>query len=424
MLVMDDFNPEGLSNMLLALAKMNCYSFEFFDRAAKAAISIMNDEDFKGDFNSQSLCFVADAFSRTKHYDAELFSAMLQKSIPFLDTFRPQDLVVLIQAFANSGHDCKELFDATSKVIIEKVKFFNTGSLSRVAISFAQCGCKKPAVLDAIAEKELPFLHTLEAKYLSQLVSAFVEMNHYHEDLFDAATIVALTRMPAYEPSELVTITLAFSKMKGGVDAVFTAAAEAAELILDDFTPKEIGKLMDAFSKMGSFSESTDHLFCTIASRMLKSRSDMARWESKSLMAVAVAFAQGGVTNTNLMEEIGKILLKRADIFPAADATRIQRLITAFAGYETPSAVMIMEFVFREFMSLDKIDSSLIADIAMALPFGQRNDILPFGILKRISDVALTTGTKEEVFIIFEQFSKLGFDGIESHNSSGNCRKL
>mmetsp|Transcript_11410 Transcript_11410/g.27561 ORF Transcript_11410/g.27561 Transcript_11410/m.27561 type:complete len:253 (+) Transcript_11410:2542-3300(+) len=73
--IIADFNPEGLSNMLMALAKMNSYSFEFFDRASKAAISMMFDEDF----NSQSVCFVADAFARTNHYDPELFFGHVQK---------------------------------------------------------------------------------------------------------------------------------------------------------------------------------------------------------------------------------------------------------------------------------------------------------------------------------------------------------
>ncbi|KAL3944278.1 MAG: hypothetical protein SGBAC_001623 [Bacillariaceae sp.] len=419
--IMDDFNPEGLSNMLEALAVTKSYSYEFFDRAAKAAISMM----FNDDFNSQSICFVADAFARTKHYDAELFAAMAKKAIPFLDTFRPQDLVLLIDAFANSEHeDCDDLFDEASETIADKIHYFNTEGLVRLVRSFAKAGYEKSFILDAIAEKEIQFLHTLDARPLSQLLLAFVDMHYIHEELFQTAMAAVTHRMPSYDPAELITMASTFSKVKrfSGVYALFAAAAEAAELILDSFQPREVAKLMAIFARMEAFSESSDHLFCMIASLIISDSNDpsLDRWDSRYLVDVAVAFAKGGVTNSNLLEVIGRTIVERGDLFPRTASTTkpttLQRLLIAFCEYETPSAVLVMELLFREFMSLDssevesEIEISLVMDIAKALPFGQRNDILPYGILKQISDIALTKGTKEEVFTIFQIFYKLGLE--------------
>jgi hypothetical protein len=129
-----------------------------------------------------------------------------------------------------------------------------------------------------------------------------------------------------------------------------------------------------------------------------------------------VAFAKGGVTNSKLLEVIGRTIMERGDIFPpyVARHTIIQRLLTAFAGYETRSAVVVMELVFREFMSLDKsvIEFSLVMEIAKALPYGQRHEILPYGIFKRISDIALAEGNEAEVSSLFRCYAQLGFEGL------------
>mmetsp|Transcript_11410 Transcript_11410/g.27560 ORF Transcript_11410/g.27560 Transcript_11410/m.27560 type:complete len:398 (+) Transcript_11410:3149-4342(+) len=367
------------------------------------------------------------------------FSAMSKKAIPFLDTFRPQDLYLLIDAFANTGHDCEDLFDEASKIVIQKVEYFTTGSLCRFAGSFAMCGYKNPDVLDVIAEKEILFLHTLDPQPLSQLLLAFVAMDHVHESLFQTAKAAVIRRMPSYDPVELITITSAFSNVNNfDMNDVFTTAAEAAELILDYFHPQEVAKLMEIFSRMDSFSESSDHLFCMIASRILSNPSEVARWDSRDLVDVAVAFAKGGVRNTKLLEVIGRTILDRGVLFPpmnattpatrpATTATTVQRLLTAFAGYETQSAVVVMEFLFVEFMSLDKteIEFSLVMDIAEALPNGQRNEILPHGIFQKISDIALAEGTETEVCVIFQKFAQLGFEEVMVSSKCGgsNGRK-
>lgn len=416
--IVDDLIPEGLSNMVIALSKMNAYSYEFFDRAARTAVATI------GDFNAQSLCFMADAYARTKHHDPELSTAILQKALPFLDTFRPQELVTLIEAFANMGHPSEKLFERASTTILARINLFNDPCLlARIATSFARCGYKHREFWNAIAKTVIRSMDLFGARTLSQVLSAFfVQMDHFHPKLLRVAKAATISKMPTFDPTGIVVITQTFREIvKIDGSAVFSAAAQAAESILDDFHPDEIALLVGCFARTESFSGSSDSLFSKIASLLLSDPFEVSRWNSNNLVGLAEAFARGGLMNTKLVELIGTTIVARADMIPM-DASKLQQLVTAFAGFETPpTSTLVWELLFRSFMEVDKseIDLSLVIAVAKAIPFGQRKEILPDEIMKRILELSLEKGTEsdiQEVFPIFSQFAQLGLNGrVMSH---------
>jgi hypothetical protein len=85
-----NFNPQGLSILILAYAKLNHNSPELFDAIAKAAQACIRD------FNPQDLSNTAWAFATLKHKAPLLFDVIARTSQARIGSFNPQDLSNLI----------------------------------------------------------------------------------------------------------------------------------------------------------------------------------------------------------------------------------------------------------------------------------------------------------------------------------------
>eukprot|EP00980_Cylindrotheca_fusiformis_P029846 scaffold23928_cov108-Cylindrotheca_fusiformis.AAC.1 len=94
----EDFDTRGIAMTLNAFAKKGLRNSQFFEKAAEAAIPIINT------FNSQELANTVNAFAKMDHQHPMLFDEVANEAIPIIGTFNSQELTNTVNAFAKMDH--------------------------------------------------------------------------------------------------------------------------------------------------------------------------------------------------------------------------------------------------------------------------------------------------------------------------------
>jgi RAP domain len=255
---LDEFAPQGLSNVAWAIATLNCQrplpplssSSSLLNAIAQTAQVRMDQ------FNPQELSNLIWAFATLKHNGPLLLDAVASRVIHtdgILDDFTPQALANTAWAFATFHHHHPLLFDAIARAAQARIDLFKAQELSSIAWAFATVKQPKqqptrPALLCAIASAAQVRMDDFNPQALSNAAWAFATLGQEAPALFGAIAKSAGLQIQHFSPQALSNTAYAFAKVNHAEPALFQAIAQAARLRLGDFKPQEIANLTWAFA--------------------------------------------------------------------------------------------------------------------------------------------------------------------------------
>ncbi|KAL3935670.1 MAG: hypothetical protein SGBAC_008851 [Bacillariaceae sp.] len=123
--LLPQFPPQELCIVANAFSKAprSTYQIALFDKIAMAALKLMLDEKY--DFQPQNLSNLANAFAKVNSAPDLLYQALMERSIPLLPQMSPQELSNLISAVSKlriEGPLVDHLFTQTAELLLNKTK--------------------------------------------------------------------------------------------------------------------------------------------------------------------------------------------------------------------------------------------------------------------------------------------------------------
>jgi RAP domain/FAST kinase-like protein, subdomain 2 len=293
-LCVDDFVPQGLSNVAWGFATMNHKAPSLFDAISDAAQASMDD------FNPQTLSNSAWAFATLKHEAPLLFDAIASAAPACIGNFTPQALSNTAWAFATLKHEAPALLDAIARAVPVQIQDFKPQELSSTAWSFATLNHEAPTLLDAIANFSQVRINDFSPQNLANTAWSFATLNHKAPLLFDAIARVASVRIEHFNSQELSNTAWAFAAMNHEAPLLFDAIARAAPVRIGDFTPQGLANVAWGFATLNHKAPLLFHAIADAA------RCCIHDFDSQNFSNSAWAFATMNHEAPSLFESIAR----------------------------------------------------------------------------------------------------------------------
>jgi hypothetical protein len=204
------------------------------------------------EFNPQELSNTVWMFVKAGHEAPALFDVIATRALPLSEQFNPQELSKTMWAFAKAGHEAPALFDAIATRALPLLEQFNPQDLSKTVWAFATAGRAAPALFDTIATWAPALLEQFNPQDLSNTVWAFATADHEAPALFSAIATQALPILGKFNPQKLSNTVWAFARCDFRAPGLFAALGAAAQPLLDRFNPIGLSMIVCEFAKVGA----------------------------------------------------------------------------------------------------------------------------------------------------------------------------
>jgi len=189
--------------------QMNEVDYPFFVHAMgsvgyknEAVLSLMADEALRRDLvsqlNPQGLSNVAWAHAKLGIHNGRLFQALGEQVISLSSRFREQEVGIIPWAFATLGYFDREVFRALGRAAVESKKYLTTQP-AQVAWAFAAADMPQAHVFKAMAEEMVWQLDRYTAKQLSQVIWGYGKLDHIDQALLQKLTGAVLQKVSTFK---------------------------------------------------------------------------------------------------------------------------------------------------------------------------------------------------------------------------------
>jgi len=388
--IIHTFNAQNLANTVNAFAKVNHRNSELFDKVATATISIIYT------FKAQGLANTVNAFAKANHRNPELFQNVATAAIPIIHTFNAQELANTVNAFAKANHRSHELFDEIAAAAIPIINTFTAQELANTVNAFAKVNYPKPELFDSVATAAIPIIHKFSSQGLANMVNAFAKVNHQNSELYDTVAAAAIYIIHTFNAQNLANMVNAFAKVNHQNTKLFDSVAMVSIPIINTFNVQELANTASAFAKVRMIGNETEHLFVKISQALLSMETNLW-WNipERNLVELGYAFLKIGHVNLELLDSIGKAILKKKNTLNL-DSHGLGNLAACFSDQEVSSSKEVLSIVFDNIQSLEAnvIDLQCIAGISSSILIAQRLNVVSSSMLKFIFDLAISKSSE------------------------------
>jgi RAP domain len=243
-LCVENFAPQGLSNVAWGFATLNHEAPSLFEAIARAAPVRIND------FKPQELSNTAWSFATLKHEAPLLFDAIAAAAPVCIKDFNPQALANTAWSFATLKHEAPLLFDAIAAVALVRINDFNPQNLANTVWAFATLKNEAPLLFDASAQAAPVRINNFNPQSLANTAWAFATLNHEAPLLFDAIARAAPVRINDFNLQDLANTAWSFATLKHEAPLLFDAIAAAAPVCIKDFNPQALANTAWSFATL------------------------------------------------------------------------------------------------------------------------------------------------------------------------------
>jgi RAP domain len=298
----NEFSPQGLSNITWAIATLNTHRHPAVQAAASQLSPTLSTflnviaqaaRVHVYRFDAQQLSNLMWAFAKLNHDDKSL-SALVDAATnriihsSIIHTFTPQNLANTAWAFAKfrKQHQWRHseksplplLVDVIAGAARARIGQFKALELSTLAWAFAtfqhqpQHSDKSPlplsSLFDDIAQAAQARIGEFKARQLSSLAWAFANVKHTSHQtpaLFHAIARAAQGRMNDFNPQALSITAWAFASLNHEAPSLLDAIAERARWQIQHFDPQALANTAYAFAKVNYADPALFHVIAKAA---------------------------------------------------------------------------------------------------------------------------------------------------------------
>lgn len=418
-----DFLPQGLTNLVNAFSKQKHSHSTLFDAVARQVerCLVTNHGD---SFTPQGLANIVNAYAKMNHSDSKMFSAIAEVSIPIIHEFNAQNLSNMANAYAKMNHEHPQLFRAIHDAALDKMSSFKAQELANLANAVVKMGQddSKARLLQDIARSAIPLLPEFKPQELTMLLNALtkqpMELSGDTENFWKASAKATTELLPDLSLQELSIVANAFSKVNNiepfQMKLFDKIAALASELLLhhpfqsqnlsnlsnayaklnlhavdmfqvlmvraipllSEMKPQELANFISGIAKLRIEGPTVEELFAETALLLKSHDYDFAPWEQRNMVEVVYAFLKAFQTDEGLLQRIGSELCSRRTL--ELDAVGLGHLAAALSRTQIACSKELLSAIFVDFESVpeERIHMSNLADICKALPLAYELEVV------------------------------------------------
>jgi len=253
--ILHEFDAWHLSNLIYAfgLAQVTASMDDdrtFFDILADHIVTLDNLNEFL----PQGLSNLLWAYAKSKEPHPKLYKKLANHIVALdsLDNFKPQEVSTIILAFAIQRKQHPMLLRKMVDHILglENLRHFNEQVLSNILLAYAKAGEAYPQLFEEIADHivQLPNLNEFKPQALSNIPWAFATAGVSHPKLFKKLAEEAIKRQHEFKPQEIANFMWAFAT-NGQVDKhLFSSLVPSVKANLEKFNCQNLVNVAWAYS--------------------------------------------------------------------------------------------------------------------------------------------------------------------------------
>jgi len=253
--ILHEFDARHLSNIIYAfgLAQVTASMDDdrtFFDILADHIVTLDNLNEFL----PQGLSNLLWAYAKSKEPRPKLYKKLANHIVALdsLDNFKPQEVSTIILAFAIQHEQHPMLLKKMVDHILglEDLRHFNEQVLSNILLAYAKAGEAYPQLFEKIADHiiSLPSLDEFKPQALSNILWAFATASESHPHLFKKLAEEAIKRQHDFKPQELANFLWAHAT-NGQVDEhLFASLVPSVKANLDKYNAQNLANVAWAYS--------------------------------------------------------------------------------------------------------------------------------------------------------------------------------
>jgi len=298
------FNPQDISNMLLAFVYVDAKNSRLFQETGKVI-----SEMYLREFTEQELANVLWTFAKSYEADPDIFQAIGNHIVGrSLDDFWPQALSNIVWAYATAEESHPELFKKIGDHVagLGSLDSFDPQALSNTAWAFATAGVLHTKLFKKIGDHiaGLDSLDSFKPQELSNTAWAFATAGVPHPDLFEKIGnhIAGLSSLDLFNSQALSNTAWAFATAGVLHPKLFKQIGDHVAGLgsLDSFDPQELSNTAWAFASAGV---SHPELFKKIGDHVA-GLGNLDSFNAQALSSTAWAYATAKWFDRRLFEKL------------------------------------------------------------------------------------------------------------------------
>jgi len=253
--ILHEFDARHLSNLIYAfgLAQVTASMDDdrtFFGILADHIVTLDNLNEFL----PQGLSNLLWAYAKSKEPHPKLYKKLANHIVALdsLDNFKPQEVSTIILAFAIQHEQHQMLLKKMVDHILglENLRHFNEQVLSNILLAFANVKNKQPKLFRKIADHiiSLPSLDEFKPQALSNILWAFATASESHPHLFKKLAEEAIKRQAEFKPQEISNFLWAYATNGQVNKHLFASLVPSVKANLDKYNAQNLANIAWAYS--------------------------------------------------------------------------------------------------------------------------------------------------------------------------------
>jgi hypothetical protein len=277
--------------------------------------------------DAKTVTNVMSSFSKTGINHEKLFAFMSKRvqTLGRMGEFEASHLVILANAFSRLRYRDKNLFMTIARRATTLRERVTVHELVPLICAFSKIGLKDPKLSKRFASKAMEYVDQMNAEQVSLMFQAFAYFGIRYDQLFGVLTNRAVELIDEFNANYISTTLNAFQRIGINNPELFDNLAERALAVVQDHDAKDVAKTITALAHFGLKDE---ELFKRLASH---AASIADQFDAMGLVNTAHAFAR-----TNFLQQDMAVALSERAVYLCRlmDAGEARRFLWAMAKFQ------------------------------------------------------------------------------------------
>jgi len=379
----DDFEPQGLSNII--------WSYAYTGPPSSAVLQAVGAKFWQSVTlcDPQALSNVAWSFAKLSVSCPPMLDDIATAAVKKAEGFDPQGLANLAWALATLQQPHPPLFECLAEVFAEDTARWQPQNIANLLWAYAKLLVTDSRLLDAVAAEAVATVDNWSYQGLANITWAYAKLGcNGHIQLFESVAAAVIQKISTFTPQNTVNVAWAYAKTMLATEALMDAVAQDVIAKARDFSPQHCSNTAWAFGTVSILNEEMMEAIQDATSRRLSefNGQDLANmawtcsklvWAQPSMLEAlasdmrrkvplctpqnvaitAWAFGYLAVANELLMESIAENVVLRIEDFGAQGLSNLAHGFAKQAICDVPAmeaiaaetARTIRDFTHQEF---------------------------------------------------------------------------